>query len=236
MSSIFMMVDRNDSSTGVFRGAYYVWAGAFFFSIAFTLLIWLLGSRLQPFMDTLLPDQGASWYYWKIPVRDFMTMFAVWVFYLAHQFSIWAIIYRARRSPKFRTPGANGLSGYNVAALGINILFIFLHLFETHLWFDGLAQDVPIWTSQYSVIIMLVVVLIIENQRRGLFLGRRAGRPFTAKVSSFFSIFSPGLLSTPFGSTRWLLTLSSCRASSTCFYSSRKYPLHTREFISSRVG
>ena len=186
MSSIFMMVDRDNSSTGVFRGAYYVWAGAFFFSIVFTLLIWVLGSRLQPFMDTLLPDQGASWYYWKLPARDFMTMFAVWVFYLAHQFSIWAIIYRARRSPKFRTPGANGLSGYNVAALGINILFIFLHLFETHLWFDGLAQDVPIWTSQYSVIIMLVVVLIIENQRRGLFLGRRAGRPFTAKVSSFF--------------------------------------------------
>ena len=113
-------------------------------------------------------------------------MFTVWVFYLAHQFSIWAVIYRAQRSLKFRTPGFKGLSGYNIAALGVNVFFMFLHLFETHLWFDGLAQDVPIWTSQYSVIIMLVVVLIIENQRRGLFLGRRAGKPFTARVSGFF--------------------------------------------------
>ena len=181
-----MMVEEDNPSTSVSRGAYYTWAGAFFFAIAFTVLIWLLGSRLQPFMDTLLPDQGASWYYWKLPARDFLTMFAVWVFYLAHQFSIWAIIYQAQRSFKFRTPGANGLSRYNIAALGINILFIFLHLFETHLWFDGLAQDVPIWTSQYSVIIMLAVVIIIENQRRGLFQGRRAGKPFTARVSGFF--------------------------------------------------
>jgi len=73
-----------------------------------------------------------------------------------------------------------------MAALGITLFFTLLHLFETQLWFDGLAQDVPIWTSQYSVIIMLVVVLIIENPRRDLFLGREAGKPFTVRVSGFF--------------------------------------------------
>ena len=61
-----------------------------------------------------------------------------------------------------------------------NLIFMFLHLVETHLLFDGLAQDVPIWTSQGSVILMLVFVLIIENRRRGLFLGKRVEKPFTA--------------------------------------------------------
>jgi hypothetical protein len=33
---------------------------------------------------------------------------------------------------------------------------------------------------------MLVVILIIENPRRGLFLGLKAKRPFTVRVSGFF--------------------------------------------------
>jgi len=72
------------------------------------------------------------------------------------------------------------------AALFVNVSFVFAHLVQTHLWFDGLAQDVPILTSQGSVIVMLVIILIIENQRRGLFLGRKAGKPFTAQVSAWF--------------------------------------------------
>lgn len=73
-----------------------------------------------------------------------------------------------------------------MAALGINALFIVLHLVETQFFFDGLAQDVPIWTSQYSVILMLVVVLIIETRRRGLFLGRTVQKPFTVQVTAWF--------------------------------------------------
>jgi hypothetical protein len=197
------MVDRKTSSLTVPRGAYYAWVGAFVFTIAFTVLMWLLGSRLQPFLDTLLPDRGASWYYWKLPVRNFWTMFAVWIFYLSHQFALWAVIYQAKKSSQFRTPGANGLSRYNKTALGINLAFIMLHLVETWLWFDGLAQDVPIWTSQYSVIIMLVVILIIENPRRGLFLGRKVKKPFTVRVSGFFRRNHPYLFAWALVYTFW---------------------------------
>jgi hypothetical protein len=67
-----------------------------------------------------------------------------------------------------------------------NLVFMVLHLVETHLLFDGLAQDVPIWTSQGSVILMLVFILIIENRRRGLIIGRKIEKPFTAEVTGFF--------------------------------------------------
>ena len=59
----------------------------------------------------------------------------------------------------------------------MNGLFIVLHLAQTHLWYDGLAQDVSIWSALGSVVVMLVWVLLMENPRRGLFFGRKIGFP-----------------------------------------------------------
>jgi hypothetical protein len=61
--------------------------------------------------------------------------------------------------------------------LGLNALFIVLHFAQTHLWYDGIAQDVSIWTSQGSVILMLVLILLMENRRRGLVWGWKAPIP-----------------------------------------------------------
>jgi hypothetical protein len=114
-------------------------------------------------------------------------MSIAWTMYLAHQVSIWAIIYFAQKNQfGFRDTTSRGLPKYTLYALVITVTFVLLHLIETQLWFDGLAQDVPILTSQGSVIVLLSIVLIIENQRRGLFLGHKAGKPFTASVAAFF--------------------------------------------------
>ena len=167
--------------------AYYVWAGGLVFTVVFTLLIWAVGPLLDSVLGTLLPDAGAAWYFWKLPTREFMTMFIVWSFYLAHQFAIWGAIYWAQKNlTHLRARPTSGLTRFNWAAILINLAFIFLHLIQTHIWFDGLAQDVPIWTSQGSVIVMLFIILIIENPNRGLFLGRKMGKPMTAQVSGFF--------------------------------------------------
>jgi hypothetical protein len=191
------------------RGAYLAWAGGGLFAAVFTLLIWLLAPGLRRFTETLLPDQGASWYYWKLPTRSSTAMLFTWAMYLGHQFSIWAAIYLARVRPGFRSSGVGGIPGYSLVALSANVVFAFLHLVQTHVWFDGLAQDVPIWTSQNSVIIMLAVILVIENPRRGLFLGRRAGRPFTARVSGFFRRNHPYLLAWALVYTFWFHPMAS---------------------------
>ena len=161
------------------------WFGSIIFALVFTGVIWFFGPNLQRFVEILLPDQGASWYYWKLPVRDGWRMNIVWELYLAHQLAVWGAIYWAQKNLRGK-PYTENLNKYNIVTLGVNAVFMVLHMVQTQLWFDGLAQDVPIWTSQGSVIIMLVVVLIIENQRRGLFRGRKAGKPFTAEVTAFF--------------------------------------------------
>jgi hypothetical protein len=87
-----------------------------------------------------------------------------------HQLTIWGLIWYAQtRVKKYTT----GLHTVNYLALGANALFIFLHFVQTHIWYDALAQNVSVLTSQESVIVLLVWVLLMENNRRGLFFGQK---------------------------------------------------------------
>lgn len=146
--------------------------GGILFAAAFTGLIWLLSGRLAdiPF----LPDQGALWYYWKRPTPTLWSRLTSWGFYALHQVGIWSLIWYAQNRVKRYT---NGLHPVNLWALGLNGAFALIHLLQTHIWYDGLAQDVSILSSQGSVILMLVLVLIMENPRRGLFFGKKAPLP-----------------------------------------------------------
>ena len=99
-------------------------------------------------------------------------------FYLLHQVSFWALIaYAQRTAGRSRPRYSNSLRSVNYLALGVNGFFILLHLVQTHLWYDGLAQDVSIWSALGSVVVMLVWVLLMENPRRGLFFGKKIGFP-----------------------------------------------------------
>jgi hypothetical protein len=152
--------------------------GGILCSLLFTGLIWLLGERLAAIPH--LPDAGASWYYWILPEPTFWSRATAWGFYLLHQGAIWWLIWAAQRQ---KARYSTGLHWFNGAALGVNAFFILLHLLQTHLWYDGLAQDVSIWSSQWSVILLLVLVLMIENPRRGLFFGYKA--PLGQRVVTF---------------------------------------------------
>ncbi len=154
--------------------------GGLAFSILFTLVIWLTGERLNAV--NLLPDQGALWYYWKLPPQDvtLWTRLTSWGFYALHQIALWTLIYYAQtRVQKYST----GLHPVNLWALGVNAFFIVVHLIQSQVWYDGLAQDTPVWSSQGSVILMLCAILIMENRRRGMFFGKPA--PISKRVVDF---------------------------------------------------
>lgn len=146
-----------------------MWIGVVF-AFVFTGIIYLAGSALDPVRATLLPDQGASWYYWKLPEPTLASRLSVWGLYIAHQVSLWGLIWYAQtRVKKYTT----GLHRVNVIALGVNALFIGLHFIQSHIWYDGLAQDVSIFSSQGSVILMLIWIMLMENNRRGMFFGKK---------------------------------------------------------------
>ncbi len=146
-----------------------MWIGVAF-SLVFTLVIWLASPNLDPVRATLLPDTGFDWYYWKLPEPTFITRLSAWSMYIIHQVAIWGLIWYAQTRVKKYT---NGLHPVNILALGVNAVFVLLHFAQTHIWYDGIAQDVSILTSQGSVIILLIWIMLMENNRRGTFWGQK---------------------------------------------------------------
>ncbi|MCH9653526.1 MAG: hypothetical protein K0U86_09435 [Planctomycetes bacterium] len=156
------------------------------FILAYVALIWLLGPRLAQVPH--LPDQGAGWYFWKLPEPTMMGRITAWGGYLLHQLANFALIYRAKQL-SLRSIEAGGirysnqLHKINIIALVVNAVFIILHLAQTHLWYDGLAQDTHVFSSLVSVAILLIWVLMMETPRRGLFFGVKV--PIRTEVLDF---------------------------------------------------
>jgi hypothetical protein len=122
----------------------------------------------------ILPRQHAFDYPWKLSDPTAWTRATVWSLYALHQIGIWYLIYKAQ-SMKLRY--VQGLHRVNVQALTLNGVFVALHIAQTKFTYDALAQDVHEATAFASVALMLFVILLMENDRRGLFFGKRVPFP-----------------------------------------------------------
>ncbi len=133
--------------------------------------------------DADLPkEERASHYEWKLNQPTAWTRLSAWGLYALHQAAAWSMIaWGARRKRRAAAAGertvTDRLDPAGIGFFAVNAVFGLLHVAQTHLFYDGLAQDVPVWTSQGSVIVMLVLALIMQNDRRGLFFGKRVPMP-----------------------------------------------------------
>jgi hypothetical protein len=93
-----------------------------------------------------------------------------------HQLFIWGIISWAQKNRE-KLSDRTKMHTINWIALGGTAVFGLMHFIQTAYWYDGLAQNVSVFSSQASVILLLVLVLMIEAPRRGLFFGS-GGRQF----------------------------------------------------------
>jgi len=151
------------------------------FSIAAAVLATVALLTIRPFIDhvAFAPDQGFNWYYWKRPDPDTLSRASAWGAYVLHQLFIWGVIWWAQAN-RDRLRDRNRMHPVNWIALGGTAFFVALHYLQTAVFYDGLGQDLPVITSQGSVILLLVVVLLMEAPRRGLFFG--AGRSWFASI------------------------------------------------------
>lgn len=137
---------------------------------ALTALIALTAPALSRFYP-LTPDKGSSWYFWQLPEPTMLSRVSSWGLYVLHQVTLWFLAFRFRREADH----PDRLSQLNIAAIAVNGTFVLLHILQTQLFYDGLAQDVPVWTSQGSVIVMLIIMIYSLSPRRGLILGIKPG-------------------------------------------------------------
>lgn len=138
-------------------------------SIAFTAIIGLTATNLSGF--PIVGRTGISFYYpWQLAEPNAIARFTAWAGYLLHNIIAWVIIFFAQREkPKF----GNNLHWFNWAMIATHLVFIVLHILQTQLFYDGLAQDVPEVTAQGSVALMLIFIILFETPRRGLIFGKK---------------------------------------------------------------
>lgn len=130
-----------------------------------------LGTWLLRFELATPPADDIGFFYeWKLAEPTFWSRATIWIGFAVHQLLVWGTIWYARAHYDKYT---DKLRPANYWALAINAVFVGLHYLQTAFFYDGIAQDIPSWTAQYAVIMMLVVILAMENKRRGLFFGRK---------------------------------------------------------------
>ncbi len=137
-------------------------------SALFTVVIAATAAGLSHF--TIIGKTVPFAYPWRLVDPTTISHLTAWGGYLLHNLIAWAIIFQAKRQkPKY---SAN-FRWYNWAMIATNVGFIILHWVQSHLWFDGLAQDVPELSALGSVALLLMVVIILETPRRGLVFGKK---------------------------------------------------------------
>ena len=176
------------SSNKPFRNTivFKIWLGLVIFTFIEVLLIFLLEPLLRVRFPPLNTDTGPADYYWTLNVRNSLTMIITWTFYGAHQLSVWIIIYWAHINYRKKTLDKNKVIKYISLMTIVMVGFSLLHLLQTQIWYDGLAQDVPIWTSQGSVIVMLSLLIVMQNPKRGIFFGKKENKLMRPEVGKVF--------------------------------------------------
>jgi uncharacterized membrane protein YhdT len=138
-------------------------------SVIFTVIIAVTAANLSHF--PIVGRTGIAFYYpWQLREPNSIAQLTAWGGYLLHNIIAWVIIYLAQREkPKF----GNNLHWFNRAMIVTHVIFIILHIVQTQLFYDGLAQDVPEVTAQGSVALMLIFIILFETPRRGLIFGKK---------------------------------------------------------------
>jgi len=140
------------------------------------LIIFMPNSINNYYSHPEIYDTGFSYYMWKFrPIdRSNITRITAWSFFFIQFFGNLVLLAKLKLDQENKE---NGFSRFNVYLLLFNAGFIVIHYLHTWIWYDSLAQDTPVWSSQGSVIVMLVLILIMENNRRGLFFGKKVPLP-----------------------------------------------------------
>ncbi|MYD09377.1 MAG: hypothetical protein F4X02_04955 [Chloroflexi bacterium] len=163
--------------------------GSLVFSLLLCAAIVAMGGALSQFEIIPLPEDPLV-YEWQLAEQTAWGQLTAWLGFALHQLLIWGTIFYAQKRYSKRDYGS-ALRPVNVWALAINLAFVILHYLQTLFFYDGIAQDLPSWTAQFAVALMLIVILGMENQRRGLFFGKKIGfrKTFTDGLRKYHGYF-----------------------------------------------
>ena len=213
-------------------------------------LIWPcpIGSAKKEPENFTSSSNESSWppnsYPWQLPreLARFRTRLTPWLLYTAHQLLVWYTLYRGHLENPSHVVHVNIVRGklcrHSWILFAINQIFFIFHLAQTHLTYDGLAQDVSAISPHAAIFVLVAFLMMMEYKDRGTMFNihhgghhdgdhsrgykihksvSHLGRKYHGYVFSWITLFVfwyHPLINTPahIASTlvTWLITLQGC--------------------------
>lgn len=143
-------------------------------AIILTIFIWVIAGVIPNEGIVGMPRRYSLDYPWKYLHPTLFPIITATIGFLLHQLFAWYVLYKAKAAKLTYT---DNLAKYNYQMMGIHFIFTLLHFLHTIFFYDALAQVTPEWLSQGSVIVLLILIFIILNDKRGLLFGKRFPMP-----------------------------------------------------------
>ncbi|KAI8576921.1 hypothetical protein K450DRAFT_254240 [Umbelopsis ramanniana AG] len=114
-------------------------------------------------------------YPWRLATTTSAARISTWLGYAVHQlgqFYILANVQWLSRTGQIKAKWSSQYQWWNWQMLYLNVAMVLYKCIQGHIWYEGLAVDVPEGTAMGAVIAILIGAIIIEIPYRGLFFGR----------------------------------------------------------------
>lgn len=113
-------------------------------------------------------------YPWRLASPTAAARISTWLGYIVHQlgqFFILANVQWLSRTDQIQAQWSSEYQWWNWQMLYLNASMVGYKFIQGHLWYQGLAGDVPEGTAMGAVVAILIGAMIIEIPYRGLFFG-----------------------------------------------------------------
>ncbi|KAJ2955554.1 hypothetical protein NQZ79_g8446 [Umbelopsis isabellina] len=129
-------------------------------------------------------------YPWRLASPTAAARISTWLGYIVHQlgqFFILANVQWLSRTGQIQAKWSSKYRWWNWQMLYLNASMVGYKIIQGHLWYQGLAGDVPEGTAMGAVVAILIGAMIIEIPYRGLFFGhcKSVGVPHFQDVIAF---------------------------------------------------
>ncbi|OBZ86864.1 hypothetical protein A0J61_05089 [Choanephora cucurbitarum] len=110
-------------------------------------------------------------YPWRLVNPSQLGKWTAWIFYAIHQTGQWAILTRVQLSKEKLVKWSDNYQWWNWQMVYLNTFMAIFKLVHGHIFYDGLAVNVPEGVAQGSVVLILVFAIIIAIPYRGVIFG-----------------------------------------------------------------
>jgi len=114
-------------------------------------------------------------YPWRLATTTSAARISTWLGYLVHQFGQFYILANVQwlsRTGQIQAKWSSQYQWWNWQMMYLNVAMVLYKCIQGHIWYEGLAVDVPEGTAMGAVVAILIGAIVIEIPYRGLFFGR----------------------------------------------------------------